>query len=112
MNKKQPAIDVGLFPIVPSKQDSQMMLRLLGNGYEIKCDSEVLSRYYMDFETTQHTSNTGRKPINGELLYYEECKKFYYLFNDKQIKKIEYTFASMFYEKYRDIQEIDKSNEH
>lgn len=110
MIKKEAAIEAGFFPIVPSKQDSQMMLRLLGKGYEIQCVPEVLSRYYMDFETTQHISNNGRKPINGEKLYYEECKKYYSLFDEEQIKKIEYSFAKQFYEKWKKIGEIEEAN--
>ena len=103
MVRKSALVDIGYFPIVPSKQDSQTMLKLLGAGYEIKCVPEVLSRYYMDFSTVAHISNNGRKPLQGELLYYEECRKYYSQFDQKQIARIEYTFAVMLYEKYTGI---------
>ncbi len=99
MVKKAAIISAGLFPIVPSKQDSQMMLRLLTNGYEIDYVPEVLSRYYLDDDFV-HISTRGMSGVNGERLYRDECRKYYYLLKNTQIIKVEYSFAKNLYEKY------------
>ena len=45
MAKKEALIFVGMFTIVPCKQDATLILKLLANGYEGDYVPEVLSRY-------------------------------------------------------------------
>ena len=99
MVRKASVLNAGMFPIVPSKQDSQMMLRLLTKGYEIDYVPEILSRYYLDDDFV-HISTRGMSGVNGERLYREECRKYYYLLKNIQILEVEYSFAKNLYEKY------------
>lgn len=94
MVKKSALLEVGCFPDVPCKQDSQTILRLLKAGYEVDVVPEELSMYY----TGTHVIS-GAKPRNilGEELYRTECRKLYYLLEDWQIMKVEYKFAEQFY---------------
>lgn len=94
MVKKSALLDVGCFPDVPCKQDSQTILRLLKAGYEVDVVPEELSLYY----NGQHIiSGAKEKNIRGEEMYRTECRKLYYLLEDWQIMKVEYKFAEQFY---------------
>lgn len=99
MVKKDLLEAVGCFPDVPCKQDSQTILRLLKNGYELEVIPEELSYYYTGYHVI-----SGAKPRNflGEELYRTECRKQYYKLQDWQIMKIEYRFARQFYGLYKE----------
>ena len=99
MVKKDFLVNVGCFPDVPCKQDSQTILRLLKAGYEVDVVEEELSIYYA-YRIGNKISGAGRKNILGEELYRAECRKMYYMLQDWQILKVEYTFAEKFYYYY------------
>lgn len=95
------AIDeVGRFPDVPCKQDSQTILRLLKADYEVECVPEELSIYNVS-RVGSRISGYKEKNIYGEMLYREECRKLYYRLEDWQILNVEYKFAEMLYNMYR-----------
>ena len=97
---KKEALDaVGGFPDVPCKQDSQTILRLLKEGYEVEVVPEELSVYHA-YVIGKKISGAGPKNILGENLYRTECRKLYYLLEDWQIINIEYTFAEKLYGVY------------
>ncbi|MDO4466482.1 MAG: glycosyltransferase family 2 protein [Bacillota bacterium] len=109
MVKKEIAEKIGGFPIVPSKQDSQFLLRLLDAGYKLDYVPEVLLRYCMDANFT-HISNNGRKPLEGELLYRTECRKLYYKLDFNQIMDIEYSFSKALFVKYMGLNDKVNAN--
>lgn len=94
MVKRSALIDVGCFPDVPCKQDSQTILRLLKAGYEVDVVPEELSLYY---DVHHVISGAKARNILGEELYRTECRKLYYLLEEWQIMKVEYKFAEQFY---------------
>lgn len=100
MVKKVALDSVGGFPIVPCKQDSQTILRLLKKGYEVEVVPEELSLYYL-CDIGDRISGTSAKNIKGEELYRTECRKLYYLLEDWQILNVEYQFAQRFYALYK-----------
>ena len=100
MVKKSAVVELGGFPDVPCKQDSQLILKLLTAGYEVDVVPEELSLYY-NYEIGSRISGAGEKNICGELLYQTECRKQYYRLEDWQILNIEYKFASIFYRLYK-----------
>lgn len=106
MAKKEALLKVGLFSLVPSMQDSQLLLKMLSVGYEITYVPEILSKYYMDFDQYSHITTNKRKVLEGELLYQIECRKLYDRLNEEQIVNVEYVFAKTLYKKYKSLQEI------
>lgn len=110
MVKKEVLLKVGLFPNVPSMQDSQLLLKMLAKGYEIVCVPEVLSRYYMDFDQYPHITTNKRKVLEGKLLYRTECRKLYDKINEEQIMNVEYTFAKILHEQYVLLQDITNAS--
>lgn len=99
MVKKSALDEVGGFPDVPCKQDSQTILRLLKAGYEVEVAPEELSIYHA-YVIGKKISGAGPRNILGENLYRTECRKLYYLLEDWQILNIEYTFAEKLYNIY------------
>ena len=99
MAKKSALVDVGMFTIVLCKQDSTLILKLLGAGYEVDCVPEVLEKYY--YCSIGHISGMGMKNLRGELAYKAECEKFYNLFTSEQVNEIEYSFDQRLYKLYR-----------
>ena len=69
-------MDVGMFTIVPCKQDATLILKLLANGYEVDHVPEVLSRF-CNYQGQGRISWGGVKNINGELAYRNRCRKLY-----------------------------------
>ncbi len=98
MVDREKLVEVGAFPDVPCKQDSQTILRLLKAGYEVKVLPEELSLYY---DVDHVISGAGKKNMLGESLYRDECRKLYYRLEDWQIMKVEYRFAVQFYRMYK-----------
>ena len=93
--KKSHLNAVGNFTIVPCKQDSTVILKLLEAGYEVDYVPEVLCLYrnYTDGVRISF----GPKKVLGEQLFFEACQKNYDKFTAKQIRNIEYSFAVRFY---------------
>lgn len=98
MVKRDALMEVGCFPDVPCKQDSQTILRLLKAGYEVDVLKEELSLYY---DVEHVISGAGKKNILGESLYRTECRKMYYKLEDWQIMAVEYRFAEQFYRYFK-----------
>lgn len=73
MARKSALLDVGMFSIVPCKQDSTLILKLLERGYEVECIPDILSKYC--FYDNGGISGMGMKNLQGELLYKEACEK-------------------------------------
>jgi glycosyltransferase involved in cell wall biosynthesis len=90
MCKKKALLDVDMFSIVPCKQDSILMLKLLKYGYEIQCVPKVLTRYY-DY-LGDRISRNGKTAM-GEIHYRNLGRQVYDKFNSKQIFEIEFSFA-------------------
>ncbi len=99
MAKKSALIDVGLFSIVPSKQDATLILKLLSQGYEVDNVPEVLSKF-RNCDDSGRITCSGIKNIEGELLYRKKCRRLYSCLNNKQIKEVEYTFNSVLHDLY------------
>lgn len=97
--RKKALLDVGMFTVVPCKQDSTLILKLLSKGYEVDCVPEVLSKY-CNYQG-ERISDTGEKNLRGELLYQEKCKDLYSRLTEQQIKEVEYTFATRLYKLYK-----------
>lgn len=89
--KKEHLNAVGNFTIVPCKQDSTVIIKLLEAGYEVDYVPEILCLYRNYKDGTR--ISFGPKKIQGEELFYELCKKCYGKFTSRQIKNIEYSFA-------------------
>ena len=96
---KSALVDVGMFTKVPCKQDSTLILKLLGAGYEVDYVPETLIRY--SFYNIPRISSVGEKNIKGELLYRARCRKYYDRFDEGQIQEIEYVFNERLYKLYK-----------
>lgn len=90
MCRKDILLEVGMFSIVPCKQDSILMLKILKAGFEIECVPKVLTRYY-DYKGDRISTNG--KTISGEINYRNLGRQIYDHFSTKQILEIEYSFA-------------------
>lgn len=88
---KDVIIKVGKFEDTPCKQDSILLLKILGAGYNIYRVPEKLVYYYEHGGTG--ISGTKLKNIEGLNNYYNWCKKFYEYISDKEINDIEYIFS-------------------
>lgn len=86
---------VGNFSIVPSQQDSTVILKLLEQGYELDCVEEILSCY--DDSGSLRISMGSVKNIEGLRMYKERCMKNYNNFDLDQILEIEFMFAYKFF---------------
>ena len=111
MAKKSALLDVGMFTIVPCKQDSTLILKLLVNGYEVDHVPEVLSRF-CSYQNQGRISNSGMKNINGELAYRTRCRQQYHRLSKDQIREVEYAFAHRLYELYKKNNMKDESNKY
>lgn len=99
MAKKKALEDVGMFTVVPCKQDATLILKLLAAGYEVDSVPEVLSKYcnYQGIKISWQ----GEKNLQGELLYKEKCEKLYHHLTMQQIDEVEYAFAMRLYGLYK-----------
>lgn len=95
MAKKSALLDVGMFSVVPSKQDSTLILKLLAAGYEVDHVPEVLSKYC--FYEGPKISEGGPKNLKGELLYYNKCRKLFDRLTKDEQREVRYSFAEIFY---------------
>lgn len=83
---------VGMFEDSPCKQDSIMLLKILGAGYHPLCVEEVLVYY------TNHNqgriSGIGEKNRRGLLNFRDWCRKYYDKITKKEQRQVEANFAS------------------
>lgn len=86
------------FSIVPCKQDSTVILKLLEKGYEVDFVPEVLCIYHN--VTDRMRISFGPRKIEGELMFCDACRKVYDKMTPRQIKHIEYSFATKLYTLY------------
>jgi len=93
--KKSHLNAVGNFTLVPCKQDSTVIIKLLEAGYEVDYVPEILCLYrnYRDGIRISF----GPKKIQGEELFYELCKRSFDKFTAQQRRNIEYSFAVRLY---------------
>ena len=101
MAKKAALIDVGMFTIVPCKQDSTLILKLLVEGYEVDCVPEVLSKY-CNYQADR-ISNISQKKLEVEMIYMDTCRKHFSKLTDNQIEQVEFNFSKRKYELYNDM---------
>ena len=93
--KKSLLETVGNFSIVPCKQDSTVILKLLEKGYEVDFVPEVLCIYHNVKDRMR--ISFGPRKIEGELMFYNACCKVYDRMTPKQIRHIEYSFSKRLY---------------
>lgn len=96
--KKSLLKSVGNFSIVPCKQDSTVILKLLVKGYEVDFVPEVLCSYRNVAQGVR--ISLGPNKIEGELMFYEACLKVYDRMTPRQIRYIEFSFAKRLYSLY------------
>ena len=88
---KNVLLNVGKFEDSKSKQDSILLVKLLGKGYNVYRVPENLVYYYEHGENG--ISGTKKRNIEGLLNYRRWCRKYYDKITDKQIKNVEYNFS-------------------
>ena len=88
---KNVLLDVGMFEDSPCKQDSIVLLKILGKGYNIFKVPENLV-YYYEYEDNK-ISGTKKSNIEGLRIYISWCRKYYNQLTKKQIKNVEYNFS-------------------
>ena len=88
---KNVLIDVGMFEDSPCKQDSIVLLKILGKGYNIFKVSENLVYYYE--HEGDRISGTKLKNIEGLKNYINWSRKYYNQLTKHQIRNVEYTFS-------------------
>lgn len=93
--KKSLLESVGNFSIVPCKQDSTVILKLLEKGYEVDFVPEILCSYHNVAGIVR--ISLGPKKVEGELMFYDACRKLYDRMTPKQIRYIEFSFAKRLY---------------
>lgn len=75
--RKEALLNCGCFDIVPSKDDSILLYKLLLQGYSIYCVQKVLSIYY---EHSGERISNGDKELEGEKLFdksiYKSLERF------------------------------------
>ena len=106
--KKSLLESVGNFSIVPCKQDSTVILKLLEKGYEVDFVPEVLCSYRNVASGVR--ISLGPKKVEGELMFYDACCKMYDRMTPKQIRYIEFSFAKRLYILYYHRKEAGKEN--
>lgn len=106
--KKSMLESVGNFSIVPCKQDSTVILKLLEKGYEVDFVPEVLCSYHNVASGVR--ISLGPKKVEGELMFYDACCKLYDRMTPKQIRYIEFSFAKRLYILYYHRKEEGKAN--
>lgn len=93
--KKSALQDVNNFSLVPCKQDSTVIVKLLAKGYEVDYVPEVLCKYHNASGGIR--ISFGPRKVEGELLFYQLCQTQYSKFTKRQIDFIEYGFAQRLY---------------
>lgn len=83
--------DVGMFDDIPSQQDTTLLLKMLGMGYEVYRVPEVLLKWYF------HDKNSGITTISDAYIQniksYQDLARIYYnKLSKSQIRSVEYRF--------------------
>lgn len=107
--KKSLLESVGNFSLVPCKQDSTVILKLLERGYEVDFVPEVLCIYHNTKDGVR--ISLGPQKVEGELMFYGACCKVYDKLTSKQIKNIEYSFAKRLYILYGYRRQAGRKNQ-
>lgn len=107
--KKSAVVDVGMFSVVPSKQDATLILKLLVKGYAVDYVPEVLCSY-ANFAIGEKITNYGTRSINGELLYREACRKTFGALTKQQQDNVEFEFLVRLYRIYSSNKMKDDTN--
>lgn len=82
---------VGMFEDTPCKQDSIMLLKILGEGYEPLCVKESLGNYV---EHNQgRISGVSQKNIIGLNNFHKWCRKYYSRLSESEKMIVECNFA-------------------
>lgn len=92
---------VGMFEVTPNKQDSIMLLKILGFGYNVLCVEECLSRFRN--HDNGRISSSFEKHIQGETNYYNWCKKYFDKLTSKQVDEVKKRFDLQFLYNYSGI---------
>lgn len=79
--------EVGMFEDALCKQDSIMLLKILGANYKALCVEEKLS--YFRLHSGTRISSSFKTHITGEKYFQTWLKKYYHLLNETQIHKVE-----------------------
>lgn len=85
--KKQPLIEVGMFPIAFSQEDSLLIIKLLENGYTVDYVPKVINIYYN--HPGIRISSGGIRNLKGMINLRNVVRKDYTLIKNKDAKKIE-----------------------
>lgn len=88
---KQVLLDVGMFEDSPCKQDSILLLKILGSKYNIYTVPENLV-YYYEYEQGK-ISGTKLSNIEGLKKYREWSRKYYSQLEKQEVKEVEYNFS-------------------
>lgn len=99
MCRKSALEQVGGFSIVPCKQDSYLIVKLLAAGFEVDYVPEVLSLYHRDAGFGISTSG-HEKRVSGEEALRSLCRANYALLKPEEIREVEYHFSSRLFEHY------------
>ena len=94
--KKKALLSVGCFTILPCKQDSTVLLKLLRAGYEVDYVPEILSIYHDGVGEVR--ISLGSRKVEGELTYANACRECYGEFTKHQRKQVEFGIAKRLYE--------------
>lgn len=87
-----------MFEPTPNKQDSIMLLKVLGAGYNALCLEECLSRFRN--HNNGRISSSFEKHIQGETNYYNWCKKYYNQLTPQQVDEVKKRFDLQFLYNY------------
>ena len=82
---------VGMFEDTPCKQDSTMMLKIIGGGFRVVCVDQVLSNYLVHNQVK--ISGNPRRNIDGLLFYRNLARKYYAKLSKSEIEASERRFA-------------------
>lgn len=85
---------VGMFEDTPCKQDSIMMLKIIGGGLKPLCVNEILSNYTVHQQGK--ISGNPQRNIVGITIYHNWAKKYYSQLQPTEIKDTECRFAKDF----------------
>jgi glycosyltransferase involved in cell wall biosynthesis len=88
---KRVFFQVGMFEDTPCKQDSTMMLKIIGGGFRVVCVNQVLSNYLVHNQVK--ISGNPRRNIDGLLFYRNLARKYYAKLSKSEIEASERRFA-------------------
>lgn len=99
MCKKSVLLELNGFKSMPSKEESDMMFRILLSGYTIDYYPEALVTY--NNHPGEHLSGTSMKQIEAEKIMLQECRREYWRLNSTQILTVEIAYSKRLYWLYK-----------